>query len=236
MLSRACHMLLRVNVYMCMSQHRDAPGPDTSCCPHPPLMHLPPRQGKERPWMARVGFTVTCLHRAHRSSYPFYPTPRLHVCVYVCVCMRVGERERERVCVCACRCALPNFFYCHASLCVVCGVSPRGPAAVAQPCLISFSFSLSFYCALPCAAWSRIYAGALTLLAGINRWRDSTFVFVQRSLDTCTFASVRRLASSAHPPPAVVIHSVSYPSHRNARCSRPVVSYGPPVRLVQERY
>ena len=234
MLSRACHMLLRVNVYMCMSQHRDAPGPDTSCCPHPPLMHLPPRQGKERPWMARVGFTVTCLHRAHRSSYPFYPTPRLHVCVYVCVCMRVGERERECVCVCACRCALPNFFYCHASLCVVCGVSPRGPAAVAQPCLISFSFSLSFYCALPCAAWSRIYAGALTLLAGINRWRDSTFVFVQ--LDTCTFVLVRRLASSAPPPPAVVIHSVSYPSHRNARCSRPVVSYGPPVRLVQERY
>ena len=110
MLLRACRMLLRVNVYMCMSQHRDAPGPDTSCCPHPPLMHLPPRQGKERPWMARVGFTVTCLHRAHRSSYPFYPTPRLHVCVYVCVCMRVGERERERVCVCACRCALPNFF------------------------------------------------------------------------------------------------------------------------------
>ena len=234
MLLRACRMLLRVNVYMCMSQHRDAPGPDTSCCPHPPLMHLPPRQGKERPWMARVGFTVTCLHRAHRSSYPFYPTPRLHVCVYVCVCMRVGERERERVCVCACRCALPNFFYCHASLCVVCGVSPRGPAAVAQPCLISFSFSLSFYCALPCAAWSRIYAGALTLLAGINRWRDSTFVFVQ--LDTCTFVLVRRLASSAPPPPAVVIHSVSYPSHRNARCSRPVVSYGPPVRLVQERY
>ena len=234
MLLRACRMLLRVNVYMCMSQHRDAPGPDTSCCPHPPLMHLPPRQGKERPWMARVGFTVTCLHRAHRSSYPFYPTPRLHVCVYVCVCMRVGERERERVCVCACRCALPNFFYCHASLCVVCGVSPRGPAAVAQPCLISFSFSLSFYCALPCASWSRIYAGALTLLAGINRWRDSTFVFVQ--LDTCTFVLVRRLASSAPPPPAVVIHSVSYPSHRNARCSRPVVSYGPPVRLVQERY
>ena len=164
---------------------------------------------------------------------PSTPPPAC-MCVYMCVCACVWERERESVCVCACRCALPNFFYCHASLCVVCGVSPRGPAAVAQPCLISFSFSLSFYCALPCAAWSRIYAGALTLLAGINRWRDSTFVFVQ--LDTCTFVLVRRLASSAPPPPAVVIHSVSYPSHRNARCSRPVVSYGPPVRLVQERY
>jgi len=157
------------------------------------------------------------------------------MCVYMCVCACVWERERERECVyvhAGVLCLI--FFYCHASLCVVCGVSPRGPAAVAQPCLISFSFSLSFYCALPCASWSRIYAGALTLLAGINRWRDSTFVFVQ--LDTCTFALVRRLASSAPPPPAVVIHSVSYPSHRNARCSRPVVSYGPPVRLVQERY
>ena len=166
---------------------------------------------------------------------PSTPPPAC-TCVYMYVCACVWERERESVCVCACRCALPNFFYCHASLCVVCGVSPRGPAAVAQPCLISFSFSLSFYCALPCAAWSRIYAGALTLLAGINRWRDLTLAFVQRSLDTCTFALVRRLASSAPPPPAVVIHSVSYPSHRNARCSRPVVSYGPPVRLVQERY